>query len=291
MTDIEVLSGFFKVFELFGLQYFSFKDLNVKTNRKWHGKFYIAYFALVLVLFSSAMTSYVVVALDIGEKKITAKTGFNFVIKIFMNFGLIASVIFGVIESFVKTNKLKEIYTKIKEVSMMCLVQFDFKVDYRNFDKAWKIKCLTTMALYLPSFGTLIYAVHKKGHKVLPYIVGFLPMTFFTLIVFKLVFHFDLVNFQLENMKKLMSNEVFIKVNTKNPVNVRHILQSRALAMRRVYNLIYDISEIVNEFLAVSALSSNFEISCGPFEIVPSFFLNFSSAKPSTHTYDTSIDR
>ena len=255
MTNLEVLRKFFKVFEIFGLQYFSFKDLEKRKNKKWPGKFHTCYFVFVLILFSSSMAVGVSFAFDASEKRITAKTGFNFMIKLFMKLGLISTIIIGTIESFVKTNQLKEIYIKIKEVSSMCLMHFDFEVDYSRFYKAWKIKFFISFSFYIISNSEFIILSPNPGQAFFHRALGFLPILFFGFLVFKLSLHVDLVNFQLQSLKKLMSKEVFMKVIPTHPSNVKYILQSRALALRKVYNLIYDISEIVNNFLAFSALS------------------------------------
>jgi hypothetical protein len=208
----------------------------------------------MLILFTVAMTAYVRFALDISEKRITAKTGFNFMIRLLMNFGLIATVIIGIIESFVKTNQLKEVYHMIEEVSTMCLAYFDHKTNYQSFKKGWVIKICISFSLLFLVYGSLVVNNVKHGRKALPFVIAFVPILFVGLLVFKLSFHYDLVNFQLENIRKMMSKEVFMKVNTTNVVSIRHSLQSRALGLRKIYNLIFDISEIVNNFLAYSAL-------------------------------------
>ena len=256
MTNFEVLKLFFKVFEIFGLQYFSFKDLERIKNDKRPGKFHIFYFLFVLILFSSTMILYVAFTIDTREKRITVKTGFNVMIRFFMNFGLIFTIVAGIIESFVKTDQLKDLYTKIKEVSSMCLSHFDFEIDYSSFHKAWRIKFFTGLILYIISYSEFILFNAHPRKAFFNFAIGFFPILFFGLIVFKLSFHVDLVNFQLQNLNILMSKEVFLKINPTNSVNIKYILQSRALAVRKIYNLIYDISEIVNNFFAFSALST-----------------------------------
>jgi hypothetical protein len=255
MSDIETLNVFYKIFLVFGLQYFSIYDLEPKksSDNKWLKRFRKIHFVIVLILFSSMITAYVKSAFDVRER-ITAKTGFNFIIKLFMNFGLIATVMVGVIESFLKTKQSKEIYLMAKEVSAMTMSYFDYKIDYKPFKKSWIIKFIISFSILFLVYGSLVFNNIKNGRKALPLIVAFFPIFFVGLLVFKLTFHYDLVNFQLLNIEKMLSKEVFMKINTTNSINIRHILQSRALGFRKIYNMVYDMSECVNNFLASSAL-------------------------------------
>lgn len=254
MANIEVLNGFFKLFQIFGLQYFSFKDLGGKLMRKRPDKFYKLYFGFVLILLCSAMSYYVSMVLKIDEKKFIAKNALNILIRLFMNFGLIAVIFIGIVESFVKTNQLKKVYMNIMEVSALCLVHFDYEINYTSFKKSWRKKFYSALGIFTFSYGLTILTFVYNGHKVLSYLIGFFPIVFFGVIILKFTLHVDLVNLQLENMQNLMTSEVFMKVNSTNPVNIRHVLQNRALALRKIYNIVYDTAEIVSNILAISAL-------------------------------------
>lgn len=252
MLDISSLNLFFKIFEVFGLQYFSFKNLSTKVESKCSKRFHTCYFIFALTLFTSATIAFVKFTLDISEKRVTAKTGFNFLMKSLMNFGIILTVIVGIIESYVKTNQLKTIYNTTKQVSAMCLSYFDYKVDYGPFKKLWMIKFLTVSVLFVTTYT--VFTVNHSGRRLIGHLMALFPTFFFVLLTFKLIFHYDLVNFQLEIMYKMMSKDVFIKLNSTNPIQIRHTFQSRSLGIRKIYNVIYEISEIVNDFLAYTAL-------------------------------------
>jgi hypothetical protein len=234
MTNIEVLSSFFKLFEIFGLQYFSFKDLDGKTIRKQPEKFYKFYFSFVLIFLSSGMTYYVAFSMKVL---------------------LIAGIFFGILESFVKNNQLKEVYMNVKEISTMCLVHFDYVINYKTFRKVWRKKFYSVLVMFTIYYGSVILQLYRENREFISHIVGFFPLLFFGLIIFKFTLHVDLVNFQLNTMHNLMKNEVFLNDvtdSTKNPVNIRHVLQSRSLALRKIYNLIFDTAQIVNNFLLIS---------------------------------------
>lgn len=254
MASVEALNCFFKLFEVFGIQYFSFKDLESKFGLKKPEKFHKIQFGFALVLFSSAMGSFVSATLKIDEIKINAKNGFNIFIKVFMNFGLIATIFSAIVESYLKTSQLKEIYMNMKKIELMSLTHFDHEINYKKFKKSWIKKFFTISTLFSISYLLIARASLNEGKKLLPYLIGYFPIFAFGLIVFKFTFHIDLVNVQLENLLKMMSKEVFIKVNSTNLVTIRHVLQSRSLAFRKIYNVIYDTAEIVNNFLAISAL-------------------------------------
>lgn len=254
MTNIEVLSIFFKLFEIFGLQYFSFKDLNGKVLRSQ--KFYKIYFSIILILFCSATVYYVAINFETQISYVHAKNAFNFLMKLFMKFGLIGTIFIGIVESFLKTNQLKEVYMNLQEISTMCLAHFDFTIDYKIFKKSWAKKFAIVFVLFVLSFVSLFSSSQASSRRLLTAtLTGCFPIILFSLIVIKFCLHVDLVNFQLQNMQKLMSTEVFVRVNSTNPVNVKHILQNRALAFRKIYNIVYDTAQIVNNILSVSALS------------------------------------
>lgn len=238
MTNLKLLSGYFRVFELFGLQYFCFKALVENVQQKRSKLFYLIYFIFLLVSFSVSMTIYVAATGD-DHIRFNIKTGFNYIIKVIIELGLIAIMIGGLIESYVKTSQLQEIVKKAKEISSFCKTEFNHLIDYENFNKTWHKKTYCLAILLFSAHGLMCLTFYVTTGIFLPLLIGFPPVIVLALIVFKFAFYVDLVNFQLENMHKVM-----LKSSCSKKTKQYH--NCKILAFRRCYILIYDMAGNVN---------------------------------------------
>lgn len=256
MASIELLGSFSKLFELFGLQYFSFRHLKKGSIGDRPTKNYTVYFLVLLVPLVSLTAHFVISEVAFQNENARKENYLRFIIVSIMSAGLIVVTLVGLFESYFKTHKLKAILVNATDISSLCVTEFYYLIDYTDFKKVWKRKCISFCLISLTS--TLIVnsvAYLRNSPKKLVYIMqklgGSLSLFFFIMIVFKFTFFVDLVNFQLENLHSILKlqrfsqQKSFVSTGLKRP---------RALAFRRLYNKIYVMAQLVNEILSLSLL-------------------------------------
>lgn len=252
MTSSKVLSRYFKLFELFGLQYFAFQSFNEKSSQqKRPSKFYTVYFVFLLILFFFLTILYVAIYFDDEIEDLKAKTAFILMMKVIMEFGIIGIMISGLIESYCKTKQLKSVLIQSNEILEFYKTNLGYDINYKSFNDSWKKKAFRWLALFILDFGSLsTFQYFATGHF-FHLIFGVLPMFFLCLLIFKIIFHFDLINFQLENLHEALTIKRCFKADEVFRNRNHHC---RALELRRCYHLIYEMAQIVNSILSITLL-------------------------------------
>ena len=272
MTNIEALKGYFRVFELFGLQYFSFKDLVENVQQKRSNWFYRIYFIILLLIFPFSVTIYVAILDDISTISLDLNNGFNHFIKAILQLSLIATIIGGLIESYVKTDQVKEIIMKTKKISTFFKTEFNHDIDYESFCKTWKKRTLGMSFLIFIAFVVMSIAFGLVTGVYIPVFIGLVSILFLAILELKLVYYVDLLNLQLENL-----HEVIVKSSCpkKSECYLKNYHNCKVLAYRRCHLMIYDLVELANSsfsaflllmllFLILSITYSGFECSILP---------------------------
>lgn len=240
MENIEVLSVFFKLFRAFGLQFFPLSKLQEKQSRRsvWN----TLYFFVLVVIFSSLVTCFVLIGIENEEKIVKAKNFFNLLIKLTTDLGLILAIIVALTESYQKTEKMKKVLRKSKEIFMFCQLEFDHIIDYKKFKRKW----LMTVAVWSLVFTIINLALTIEsfltGKRKTPLAILISLTLFLWIVIFKFVFFVDLVNFQMENLHKVIQQKLFLERDKKS---------SKVIEARRLFQLIVEMGQLTNKISSV----------------------------------------
>lgn len=248
MADIEELSGFFKYFELCGVQSFSLRDLKEDRPPTLSKMFHSIYFVFLLAVLPYTMhyffKSY---AIDSFQEK-------RFMIEVMtrvLSYTLISSVVFGLLESNFKSGKFKTFIRLSKKLTKILNQTFLLHSNYRAMKWKFVVVILLFTLLIFTNVLTLGLAALKVDDSIFPALIGFFPVYFEVLILVVFNFYVELINFELENLVTVVSKSIEKSAFSKT-VNFN---SSKAFAVCRCYKIIYDMSLLVDNFLRYSVLT------------------------------------
>lgn len=242
MEGIEVLSGVFKLFVAFGLQYFLPASLQRKTNPNHRSVWFKLYYLILLILFSSLTIFYVLIGIENQDEIIKAKNFINILIKLAMDVGLILAVAVGLTESYLQTNKMRNVLWKAKEIFMFCRLEFDYEIDYKSFRRSWMIILAIWFIGFTMFHSFLATMTLLHGGQLAPFFVAGALLLFLAVINIKFTFYVDLLHFQLQNFHTVVSEKIF------NPKSRR---TNKVLEARRLYSLIYEMGQLTNKISSI----------------------------------------
>lgn len=254
MSNIERLNCFSKLFVIFGLQYFSnYKQPKSYSRRKKPEVAYTIYFILLMIPLSYLLADDIheifIQELEEEDEVVNSKSYFNKASEIVIEVGIMATLFAGLIESYFKTNLVKDLLVKLDEISSLCSQEFRHQIDYEVYKKKWIRNFFFFVSIFLTSYGTWVIDSFVSEYSVVPLLIYMLPLFIFCLVIFKFVFFVDLVNFQLENFDIVSSANSINEVSRIAFVNVLH---RKTLALRRFYCLIFDSAQLANHISTFS---------------------------------------
>lgn len=257
----EELNNSLIIFEVFGLQYFSLKKLNVKELKARPSAVRLIY--LIVLLFSMTIVAVWFVTteaiLDTNEK-VTAKNVLTFAIQHSLNFGFILVIIASFIQSFLTTSNVKKIYFNLKEIADIALEHFNMRMDYKEIRKTLSRRLTVVIIIFLILYFSIFFVRSGPKNDMLTIFVGIIPLLLLLLVAYKFVFYVAMVNCHLRIIQKLL-NEIFrhslVTVKTIDRVNIQTLnIQAikkyenpirKLLGVRQAYNLVYEIGILINE--------------------------------------------
>ena len=260
--NMEELNSSLIIFELMGLQYFSLKLLTLKNASERPSITRTVYMLVVLVVMTAIAFWFVTTeaVLKNEAENLTAKNILTFAIQHSLNFGFTLVIVSSVVQSFVTNSKVKKIYLNIREVADIAQESFNVKVNFtaikRTLSRKLKILVVSFLSLQL----TIFFIKSEPRPDVVAMLVGIIPMMYLLMVAYKFVIYVSMVNSQMKFVLKLIE-EVFkeppIPIKTVDAININFMHAKRInkneypmrklLAVRRIFNLIYDNGKLINE--------------------------------------------
>lgn len=251
MAGVKSLGGIFKLFELLGLQHFSFKDLKDAEAKQSRTKtVHKVYFGFLFVFFSSMATNFLVHIFMSRSKFAEAENFVKVIIGILLSFGILVGSLVGLIESYLKRQSLAAIVLLATEISKLCASDFEYQICYQPLKRRLVKKIASLYFFCLVLSGIIIATTISSNGSLLGVLFGLLTQIFFVTVAALLIVYVDLVNFQLENLLEIVQNHVIdcgesLKAKEK---------RERALSVRKCYHLIFEMAQLANKVLRFSQL-------------------------------------
>lgn len=246
------------LFQIFGHQYFSVRKLTHENQKDFPTLGYTIFFifAFVVLLGQMVMFSFLE-SFSYSQDKLTAKTMLNLLVQHSMYIGLIVIIFVSLIQSFVSTPLTKKFF--LNSIRIAGISHYDFGLplarNHRRIRRETLRNFFFVILLYVVS-ENILYLYEKyfvESQSYLKNLISFLPLIYLNTTSFKFVFFVKLVNFHLENVNELI-NKIFgapskfvAKVKFVKPIKIQtDDLSAKLLKLRRIYNIIYENSEIIN---------------------------------------------
>lgn len=262
------LNGSLFFFELMGLQYFSLKSLTQDSLKNKITVYRFVYMVFLLIFVLSFVVAFVVADNFTFIESLTAKNVIMFAIKNSMNVGLVLVVCTSLIQSYVSTEYIKKIYLNTDEIARLAFCEFKVFIDFKKIKKSvWKR--LAIMAVFFITLqGVIGFTNMKYLNNFYTMLIGIIPLFFFLVIVFKLVFYIDFINLHLEFLEKLIEdvpilqpikiidniNLHLLSVKSVKPVKPPEDPMRKFRITRKIYNIIYENSILINDSNGLTVL-------------------------------------
>ena len=254
------------LFQICGHQYFSVKSLSSRNQSQYPSWGYTTYFFIVFITLTSKIIIFVLLASsEEVEVELSPKTAVNYIVQHSMYFGLIFIIFIGIIQSFATTPLTKQIFINSIRISSLSQKEFSYMFDYQDLKKK-NLKYLIFLILsWTPIeiiFFSLLRRFDEKAFSITLMVI--LPIFYLRATAFKFVFHVEMINYQLENILKLLSKAIsedetfgggvrlFIK-----PVKIKTVpeITMKIKNLRKILNIVYENSELVNRTNGLTILS------------------------------------
>ncbi|CRK88195.1 CLUMA_CG001976, isoform A [Clunio marinus] len=261
----EDLNNCVQIFEIVGLQFFSLKSIADKNfmDRPSTGR---KVFVIVLIVVITFMTILFLSKNDrINTKNVTAKNVVMFSIRNFMNVGLIFVVCSSIIQSYLTTHKAKIYFKNVKEISKILENEFGVVSNFKDIrNQTWKRFLLSFLFYNIVHITNGIFT--KDLQDFLNKSLGIIPLLYLWMFTFKFVFHVKLINHQLKTLQKMLQNifkyqplKIIDAVNIPQISIIKPMKPSLDLlrhlqGLRKIYNIIYANSILVNECFGITIL-------------------------------------
>lgn len=256
---MEALSDCFKIFEIFGQQYFSLKALLTTGNAE--SRVSVFHKMAMLIVLSTLTYFFVGFAknFQVYIKRITSKNVLLFSIFILTDFGYILASVISTIQSYFKTKVAKKIFLNTREIARIARREFNIEVDFIKIRKAALKKTAVIMILFV-FCNVFLMLSGKDVVEIIHYYT--LQNLFLTLTAMKFSFQVDItVNCQLELLETLLAN-LFSKcpIQTYQILLIKQTASSniafrKIFAARSIYNLIYENGALINSYNGLPILA------------------------------------
>lgn len=258
------LSDCTKIFEIVGLQFFTPKYVSSENLSKSPSILRKIYAIFLLITFSGLVT-FVIIAnkkktsminIDINNLVVVAvrRAAYNLLFFI---------IVISITQSYMCTTFFKKVYLNLEEIVEMAKRNFNHDVNFLNFTKTCRIRLIVfplTLACFHFCFVLVKVFVTQKGDlgKInLEIVFYFFPLLFMALLSMRTVFYVRMTNQLLLELLtiftktfKLSKHPLEMDKTRKMEINARVAfsdVSSKLLAMRQIYNLIFDISNKLNK--------------------------------------------
>lgn len=260
-SELEVELGlFFKFFEIAGLQYFSLKDLNIRTLNKRPSmcrlfQMLIFTFALSFLWILAALNSFDSI------KSPSPRNVVLFAVEKLIGFGVNLLLCIGMIQSFFMTKSHKIIVLEFQESLKFVEKEFGEKVNVKKFRRRAQKKLLFMFVFYFGIHAVVSFLSDDKNVPLSGKLIVAIPIIASISTFFRVNFLVDLINFQLKFLMRII-DKIFENHPIKIIENLDYHSSSKSFnedlkklnALRKVYNLIKKNSELLNKCLGLTVL-------------------------------------
>lgn len=239
------LDSYLKLFEIFGLQFFSLKAASrekFETRMTFWKKMQIA----TLVTMFSAFG----VLIFLGTKhRIARENILSGFFRELINYLLLAVYWINVFQSIRSTEHLKIFFSNSDLIADCCRHQFGVKMNFSDVRKAASRRLSLIMFFLCSVFGiSSFFAASNFTSALLNFAVQFIFTIFLIMIFIKFAFYVCFVNYQLRYLHKLLH---LTFENTKEKFSssekLNNLVMKKLLAVWNVYNKIIENASIVNK--------------------------------------------
>lgn len=264
--EISILNKFTWPFQISGLQNFSFSIVNEKVNSKYPSKVF-CFIASCWIIYAFFFLDFVYQEFVNNDEK---QNNFLSIVIEFLNFVNSSSAIFvAVILTLFYNSKLVNFFKKSTEVSKISFYEFNYNINFGEMKKV----------LYFSYFLNLTYFVALTQYlgyfRGSDFFIQFVKPTsslifsiFSQIIILRFSFYVRIVNFHLDNLCNLIEKHYNVdsiqklEVTVKNFQDTKIDLKKRYKVdlLRRIFFLIKEMSEIINESMGFVILLRIFPI-------------------------------
>lgn len=262
MNNISVLDIFSKVFQILCLQCFSLKSVNEKTKGKYPSIYYTVY--IIFILAGSTVFAFM------GYKNFSstskADNYLNLVIK-FLNFAnYFGSIFFCLIFTFVKNLKLLRFFQLSTKIANLCSTEFNHDINFKKLRKPLAVPLILYSLLFIVLFFRLAKFSVSSGIfvDVVEPVCWLIIVVFIFAIVFRFYFYVCIVNFHLEVLRVLItenfsseSEQTVFDRKTMQIMRVysnMHLKRGKIVVLRKIYMMIKEMASCVNETMGFAIL-------------------------------------
>lgn len=255
-NNVKVLSQCATIFQLTGFQYFSIENIIEEKNRKYPKISYIFYFIILICLIpiSLILTALMVMNKEHADnsviEQLNTKTVFSHFINNMTGVGFVSVSMFGVYNSFSKTNQMKKCFLNFKLYQKIAKESFFESVNYKKFrNQVFGHFCITFAIFVILEIIKTI-----SGENALPFPQDLvLKFTYCVCLmsVQMILYHVNFVNTHLDHLISVFksflhpfgSDEIIMVVDYHQKSRK---MSSKIKSAKKLYNIIRENSEIIN---------------------------------------------
>lgn len=268
---VKYLSHCAALFQLFGHFFFSVKYLTPETQKKFPSLAYTIYFLVNFVALTGQMVIFTSLASseDIAVS-LAPKSFVNYLVQHSMFIGLTVIICVALVQSFIATPLTKKLFLNFINIARMCKKEFHYDIDYKAIRKQIFGNFFIIVLFFIIS-QLLIYSIDKsKGepNAFFKACCAIMPLIFMHTTAFKFFFLVKMANYHLEIINQLIiktfssSWDAFESLNIDfKPIRLNKSsvdLTKRIKNIRRIYNVLHETTEIINQTMGLTVLTMFF---------------------------------
>lgn len=199
-TLAEELDGTLKIFEIFGLQFFSLKSVFAKASGQQWTIFRIIYFIFLcttcfvfgcLILITSFLT-----------EKVTTKNVLTVFYLQLLNYYFLTALVSSLIQSAISTKHIQRVFISSQEISNISEKDFNVAMKFGELRKSTLKKICVMVVIAIVATCATIYAQFDNAQE-FELLNTSLLTTLLSMIVCKFSFFVNLVNLQVRHIEEL----------------------------------------------------------------------------------------
>lgn len=259
MEYITVLNKFTWPFQFLGLQNVSLNNVNQNSDPKYPSRWFnlVVFFWILWASVFSAFIFY-----DFKETSGAHMNYLNLVIK-FLNFANYSTSIFiAVFSSFKNHSKLVNFFRKAEQISNYFSNEFNYKVNFAKMKKPLAVCYFLYFILFVSLSQFLGYFKQEDAYnKFIKPSFWMIIAIYIQVIVMRFNFYVRVVNFLLESLTDLVKENFLCNHNKFDGkmeiIEVRKICpnefieRSKVITIRKIYSLIKDMANIINQTMGL----------------------------------------
>lgn len=254
-----------RIFELFGLQYFSVKTvLNEGVPRRLP---YLRgiYMLFLLLLYSGALSIYLISTQNELNLHVTAKTILTYAIQHSMKIGMFLVILVSLLQSFLSTNKMAQIYDNVRKIVVIVAEDYKINCDFKKIKRKLTRDAILLVVFFAITQISLLVLTSQTMQESIYQMCYLIVIFLLLLIAFKFVFYVQIVNNHLKELNKLLEGIFNIQpartIEDFNvnliPVKVSKITDDifkKFLSAKKIYNILYENGSLLNESMGITML-------------------------------------